>query len=76
MFGHNYCNCYILLLYYLDLDSRSEAEQSNTHLKRPENENMQLPRETPPVLFITQFRHPAMHSKIRDADCNDDPPCK
>ena len=74
MFGHNYCKCYILLLYYLDLDSRSEAEQSKDHLKSLQDENMQLPKETPSILFIIQFCPPPrpIRYKIRDPDCNDE----
>lgn len=76
MFEHNYCKTYILLLYCLALDSRSEAEQSNAYLKGLQDENRQLPNETPPILFIIQFcaasPSPKMHYKFRDSDHKDE----
>lgn len=64
MFGQNYCKSYILLLCYLDLDSRSEAEQPKAHLKRLQDENIELLKETPPILFIIQFLPPKCIIKL------------
>lgn len=69
-FGHDYCKCYVLILYYSDLDSRSEAEELKVHLKRLQGECTQLSKKHPQFCLSSNSTPPPHHPKIREPTCN------